>query len=184
VTKRRPLDGPGTATPSCEIRVVRPNFHLGSYRGSLLCIHLPLNVSGATSRYLCHSARSQAPAAGVAVISSRYVGVRNFAVRGPTPIVKVYLSFTNEFLGLSITSRMVSRRDFAMRTSLPDHGLPLVQLKERRRDLIVALKNCVGPLGGWELMQIAAVQQAISAFEDVVADLDAEAPERVLRLVG
>jgi hypothetical protein len=71
-----------------------------------------------------------------------------------------------------------------MRTSLPDHGLPLVQLKEQRRDLIVALKNCVGPLGGWELMQIAAVQQAISAFEDVIADLDAEAPERVLRLVG
>jgi hypothetical protein len=71
-----------------------------------------------------------------------------------------------------------------MRTSLPDHGLPLVQLKEQRRDLIVALKNCVGPLGGWELMQIAAVQQAISAFEEVIADLDAEVPERVLRLVA
>ena len=26
----------------------------------------------------------------------------------------------------------------------------------------------------WELMQIAAIQQAISAFEDVIADLDAE----------
>ncbi len=38
---------------------------------------------------------------------------------------------------------------------LPDHGLPLIQLKE-------------------QLMQIAAVQQAISAFEDVIADLDAE----------
>jgi hypothetical protein len=30
-------------------------------------------------------------------------------------------------------------------------------------------------VGGWELMQIAAVQQAISAFEEVIADLDAEA---------
>jgi hypothetical protein len=58
--------------------------------------------------------------------------------------------------------------------NLPDHGLPLVQLKEQRRDLIVALQNRNGPIGGWELMQIAAVQQAISAFEDVIADLDAE----------
>src|ERR1700679_2138825 len=57
---------------------------------------------------------------------------------------------------------------------LPDHGLPLVQLKEQRRDLIVALQNRNGPIGGWELIQIAAVQQAISAFEDVIADLDAE----------
>jgi hypothetical protein len=58
---------------------------------------------------------------------------------------------------------------------LPDHGLPLVQLKEQRRDLIVALQNRNGPISGWELMQIAAVQQAISAFEEVIADLDAEA---------
>jgi hypothetical protein len=51
--------------------------------------------------------------------------------------------------------------------NLPDHGLPLVQLKEQRRDLIVALQNRNGPVSGWELMQIAAIQQAISAFEDV-----------------
>ncbi len=57
---------------------------------------------------------------------------------------------------------------------LPDHGLPLVQLKEQRRDLVVALQNRNGPVSGSELMQIAAVQQAISAFEDVIADLDAE----------
>ena len=57
---------------------------------------------------------------------------------------------------------------------LADHGLPLVQLKEQRRDLIVALQNRNGPVGGWELMQIAAVQQAISSCEDVIADLDAE----------
>ena len=61
-----------------------------------------------------------------------------------------------------------------MMRSLPDHGLPLVQLKEQRRDLIVALQNRIGPINGWELMQIATVQQAISAFEDVIADLDAE----------
>lgn len=57
---------------------------------------------------------------------------------------------------------------------LPDHGLPLVQLKEQRRDLIVALQNRNSPVSSWELMQIAAVQQAISAFEEVIADLDAE----------
>ncbi|CAL77180.1 MULTISPECIES: hypothetical protein [Bradyrhizobium] len=60
-----------------------------------------------------------------------------------------------------------------MMRHLPDHGLPLVQLKEQRRDLVVALQNRSGPVSGWELMQIAAVQQAISAFEEVIADLDA-----------
>jgi len=58
--------------------------------------------------------------------------------------------------------------------SLPDHGLPLVQLKEQRRDLIVALQNRCGPVGTLELMQIAAIQTAIVAFEEVIADLDAE----------
>jgi hypothetical protein len=62
-----------------------------------------------------------------------------------------------------------------MHIVLPDHGLPLVQLKEQRRDLIEALQNLTGPVRGWELMQIAAIQQAIQAFEDVIADLDAEA---------
>ncbi len=60
-----------------------------------------------------------------------------------------------------------------MMRHLPDHGLPLVQLKEQRRDLVVALQNRNGPVSGWELMQIAAVQQAITAFEEVIADLDA-----------
>jgi hypothetical protein len=43
-----------------------------------------------------------------------------------------------------------------MMKSLADHGLPLVQLKEQRRDLVVALQKRNGP------MQIAAVQPAIS----------------------
>jgi len=70
---------------------------------------------------------------------------------------------------------------------LPDHGLPLVQLKEQRRELVVALQDHVGPIEGWQLMEIAAVQQAISAFEDVIADLDAEDAEHepvTLRLVA
>ena len=45
---------------------------------------------------------------------------------------------------------------------LPDHGLPLVQLKEQRRDLVVALQNRTGPVSSWELMQIAAIQQALA----------------------
>jgi hypothetical protein len=61
--------------------------------------------------------------------------------------------------------------------NLPDHGLPLVQLKEQRRDLVVALQNRSGPVTGWELMQIAAIQQAIQAFEEVISDLDAEEME-------
>ena len=61
-----------------------------------------------------------------------------------------------------------------MMRSLPDHGLPLIQLKEQRRDLVVALQNRNTAISGWELMQIAAVQQAITAFEEVIADLDAE----------
>ncbi|MGB3490857.1 MAG: hypothetical protein WBA62_22435, partial [Xanthobacteraceae bacterium] len=55
-----------------------------------------------------------------------------------------------------------------------DHGLPLVQLKELRRDMVVALQKRTGAVTTEELMRIAAVQAAISAFEDVIADLDAE----------
>ncbi|OSJ19908.1 hypothetical protein BST63_00785 [Bradyrhizobium canariense] len=61
---------------------------------------------------------------------------------------------------------------------LPDHGLPLVQLKERRREMVVALQNRIGPIGDDELQKIAAIQQTISAFEDVIADLDAELLDR------
>ena len=57
---------------------------------------------------------------------------------------------------------------------LLDHGLPLVQLKEQRRDMVIALQNCHRPLSAEELSRIAAVQQTISAFEEVITDLDAE----------
>jgi len=55
----------------------------------------------------------------------------------------------------------------------PDHGLPLVQLKERRRELVIALRRRPDPPTAHELMEIAAIQHAISAFEDVIVDLDA-----------
>jgi hypothetical protein len=55
-----------------------------------------------------------------------------------------------------------------------DHGLPLVQLKERRREMVVALQNRAGLVTDDELRKIAAIQQSIAAFEDVIADLDCE----------
>jgi hypothetical protein len=56
----------------------------------------------------------------------------------------------------------------------PDHGLPLVQLKEQRRELVIALRYRKSPPTAHELMEIASIQHAISALEDVIIDLDAE----------
>jgi hypothetical protein len=58
---------------------------------------------------------------------------------------------------------------------LEDHGLPLVQLKEQRRDLIVALMGKHGPVSEQQIADIASIQNAIAAFEAVLDDLDAEA---------
>jgi hypothetical protein len=57
---------------------------------------------------------------------------------------------------------------------LEDHGLPLVQLKEQRRDLVVALRGRTGPLSKQQISEIAAIQQAIAAVEAVMVDMDAE----------
>lgn len=67
-----------------------------------------------------------------------------------------------------------------MSVLLEDHGLPLVQLKERRRDLIVALMGRHGPVSEQEIAEIASLQNAITALEAVLDDLDAEA-EAALR---
>jgi hypothetical protein len=71
---------------------------------------------------------------------------------------------------------------------LEDHGLPLVQLKEQRRDLVVALMGrSAGPVSKEQIAEIAAVQHAIAAVEAVIIDLDAEtypvSRERHLRVV-
>lgn len=44
----------------------------------------------------------------------------------------------------------------------------------QRRDLILSLQRTSGPISGWQLIQIAALQQVIKACEEVIADLDAE----------
>ncbi len=55
-----------------------------------------------------------------------------------------------------------------------DHGLPLVALKEQRRDLIIALIGRDDPLSKETIVEIASIQQAIAAIESVICDLDAE----------
>ena len=55
-----------------------------------------------------------------------------------------------------------------------DHGLPLVQLKEQRRELVVALVRCKDPISKDQIAQIALLQHAIAAMEAVIVDLDAE----------
>lgn len=62
-----------------------------------------------------------------------------------------------------------------MSVLLEDHGLPLVQLKERRRDLIVALMGHQSPLSEQQIAELAFIQSAIAAFEAVLHDLDEEA---------
>jgi hypothetical protein len=63
----------------------------------------------------------------------------------------------------------------AMTSYFEDHGLPLVQLKEQRRDLVVALMGRrSSPVSKEQIAEIAAIQQAIAAVETVIADLDAE----------
>ena len=57
---------------------------------------------------------------------------------------------------------------------LEDHGLPLVALKEQRRELVVSLTGRVGPLNKSAIHELASIQSAISAMECVIADLDQE----------
>lgn len=55
-----------------------------------------------------------------------------------------------------------------------DHGLPLVQLKERRRELVVALMGRKDPISKDQIAEIAELQHAIAAIEAVSIDLVAE----------
>ncbi|MEH2482031.1 hypothetical protein V1282_005388 [Nitrobacteraceae bacterium AZCC 2146] len=61
-----------------------------------------------------------------------------------------------------------------MNVNLLDHGLPLVALKEQRRDLIMSLIGHSGSIATEAITEIAAIQSAITAIESVIADLDEE----------
>lgn len=50
-------------------------------------------------------------------------------------------------------------------SDLEDHGLPLVQLKEQRRDLVVALMGHRQSVASHIIVQIAAIQQTIAAIK-------------------
>ena len=55
-----------------------------------------------------------------------------------------------------------------------DHGLPLIALREQRRDLIMSLRGHRGPIKSGTISQIAAIQTAIAAIEAVIVDIDEE----------
>ncbi|MET4318292.1 hypothetical protein [Bradyrhizobium sp. RT5a] len=59
---------------------------------------------------------------------------------------------------------------------LPDHGFPFPTERAAPRDSRRA-RSRIAPISD-ELRKIAAIQQTISAFEDVIADLDAECVDR------
>jgi hypothetical protein len=61
--------------------------------------------------------------------------------------------------------------DFSTVNYFEDHGLPLVQLKEQRRELVMTLMGRKDPIPKDLIAEIAALQHAIAAIEAV---LDAE----------
>jgi hypothetical protein len=61
-----------------------------------------------------------------------------------------------------------------MNVNLPDHGLPLVALKEQHNDLVVTLLGGHRSYCAQVVAEISAIQMAIAAMEAVIADLDDE----------
>ena len=55
-----------------------------------------------------------------------------------------------------------------------DHGLPLIQLKEQRRELVMSLVGCNHPISAVQITEIAMLQHTSAAMEAVIVDLDAE----------
>lgn len=89
-----------------------------------------------------------------------YIKIFAKSVNGPAPVFATIPSIKKGVLMFS--------------DHLEDHGLPLVQLKGQRRDLIVALMSPTGEITKRQFAEIGAIQQAIAAVEAVVVDLDTE----------
>lgn len=51
-----------------------------------------------------------------------------------------------------------------------DHRLPLIRLRERRRELVLSLQDGALSLTRARIREIAEVQQAIKAIETVIAE--------------
>jgi hypothetical protein len=52
----------------------------------------------------------------------------------------------------------------------PDDRLPLIYLRERRREMVLALSEARGKISREKIYEIAAIQQAIRAIETVIAE--------------
>jgi hypothetical protein len=52
----------------------------------------------------------------------------------------------------------------------PDDRLPLIFLRERRRELVLGLSEARGKISREKIYEIAAIQQAIRAIETVIAE--------------
>jgi hypothetical protein len=52
----------------------------------------------------------------------------------------------------------------------PDHRLPLIYMRERRRELVLELQTAGPAVSMQKIRDIAAVQQAIKAIETVIAE--------------
>ena len=48
--------------------------------------------------------------------------------------------------------------------------LPLIYLREKRRELVLALRHSRGPISRGQIEEIASIQQAIHAVEAVIAE--------------
>lgn len=57
---------------------------------------------------------------------------------------------------------------------IEDHGLPLIQLKEMRRELVMTLVGKAGPISKTYIDRIASLHLSIAAIDAVIVDLDAE----------
>lgn len=53
---------------------------------------------------------------------------------------------------------------------LTDHKLPLIFMRERRRELVLELQAAGGRISMQKIRDIAAIQQAIKAIETVIAE--------------
>ena len=74
----------------------------------------------------------------------------------------------------TLPATLLDHAGFSTMNHFEDHGLPLVQLKEQRRELVMALMGRKDPIPKDLIAEIASLQHSIAAIEAVILDLDAE----------
>jgi hypothetical protein len=68
----------------------------------------------------------------------------------------------------SVSMSMLQSDEFGFMP--PDDRLPLIFLREQRRELVLALSEARGKISREKIYEIAAIQQAIRAIETVIAE--------------